>query len=165
VRQLVVYVLAVPLLAACAGTAAGPGGGSGSSPPASSGQPRPGRSTPPPTPTPTSPPPAPGGCTRQPGPVTVRPGERPEPVCLAGEATLRIRTEPSPLQPWTPLTSSNESVLRCSSRPIGDGAVEATCTAGGPGTATVSTSTAPFAGDPHGPPQEIWELQIIVTGP
>jgi hypothetical protein len=59
--------------------------------------------------------------------------------------------------------SSDATVLRCVTRPLADGAVEATCTAQRPGTATVTTATGPFAGDPHGPPQATWQLSITVV--
>jgi hypothetical protein len=157
-RPLFLLALAVPLLAACGSTGADrPAGGAGSSPPATSGGPR---ATPPDQPAPT-----PTGCSRDPVTVTAHQGDRPEPVCLSQGSTLRVSTEASPLQPWTPVTSSDESVLRCTSRALPGGAIEATCAAVNAGTATVTTSTGPFAGDPHGPPQENWQLQITVTAP
>lgn len=94
---------------------------------------------------------------------TARRGQVPAPLCLEVGATLRVGAEPSPRQPWMPLTSSDEAVLRCVSRPAPGGSIDATCTAVRPGSATVSTVTAPFAGDPHGPPQFRWALEVTVV--
>jgi hypothetical protein len=156
-RPLFLLALAVPLFAACGNTGGAdrPAGSTGSSPPASSGGPG---STPTDRPLPTR-----TGCGRDPVTVTARPGDRPDPVCLTQGGTLRVITEASPRQPWTPPISSDESVLRCTSQALANGAAEATCTAVNAGIATVTTSTGPFAGDPHGPPQESWQLRVTVT--
>jgi len=103
----------------------------------------------------------PTGC----GPLVVVASQRdqPAPVCLRRGATLRVATEPSPRQPWSPPVSSDGSVLRCESRQAAEGRAEAVCTAMGRGTATVSTQTGPFAGDPHGPAQYLWQLTVTVV--
>jgi hypothetical protein len=75
---------------------------------------------------------------------------------------LSITTETSPQQPWTLPASSDESILRCAARPLTDGATTATCTALRHGKATVTATTTAFAGDPHGPPQSQWQLQIQI---
>lgn len=92
--------------------------------------------------------------------ATVR--QQPAPHCLRVGDVLYITTETSPQQPWSLPASSDESVLQCIPRALTDGATTATCTAHRRGTATVTTTTAAFAGDPHGPPQTQWELHVTV---
>ncbi|KAA2265373.1 hypothetical protein F0L68_04720 [Solihabitans fulvus] len=86
------------------------------------------------------------------------------PVCLAVHATLHLTSEPSPLQPWSPLRSSDQGVLTCTSTPHDDGAITATCTALRSGTATITTVTTPKLGGPSGPQQFQWQLTITVSG-
>ncbi|MEV4259136.1 hypothetical protein AB0J52_38765, partial [Spirillospora sp. NPDC049652] len=92
-------------------------------------------------------------------------GERPPPLCLPVGAVLQVTAEPSPHQPWSPLTSTDALVLECVSRPGPQGTITATCTARRPGRATVATVTAPFAGDPRGPAQFRWAQQVEVVRP
>ncbi|QKV80675.1 hypothetical protein [Amycolatopsis sp. Hca4] len=101
------------------------------------------------------------GCSPQSLVATVR--QQPEPHCLRVGDILTITTETSPHQPWTLPASSDESILRCVAHPLADGATTATCTALRHGTAEVTTTTAAFAGDPHGPPQSQWQLRVEVT--
>ena len=101
-------------------------------------------------------------CSQPPSSITARAGERPRPVCLRVGQSLTITTQASPTQPWQLMTASNPALLACTSHGIGQGAVTATCKALRSGTVTVSTTTAPFAGDPHGPPQYTWSLIIEV---
>ncbi|MFF1612335.1 hypothetical protein ACFVYA_31555 [Amycolatopsis sp. NPDC058278] len=102
-----------------------------------------------------------GGCGPRSLVATVR--QQPAPQCLAVGDVLHITTETSPQQPWSLPVSSDESVLQCEARPLTDGATTATCTARRRGNATVTTTTAAFAGDPHGPPQTQWEVRVQVT--
>lgn len=60
------------------------------------------------------------------------------------------------------MTVTDSSVITCSSQRESQGAFTAVCHALKPDTATASTMTAPFAGDPHGPPQFMWSLTIHV---
>jgi hypothetical protein len=94
--------------------------------------------------------------------LVARTGERPAPVCLRRGATLRVVTEPSPRQPWSLPASSDRSMLRCVSRRRPEGAAVATCRARRAGTVTVATQTAPFAGDPHGPPEYLWQVTVTI---
>lgn len=87
----------------------------------------------------------------------------PPPVCLTVGAILQVRSDPSPRQPWATLTSSAPDVLDCSSEQRADGSVTAECIARAAGSATVSTVTAPFAGDPQGPPQVRWQATVTVS--
>jgi hypothetical protein len=98
-------------------------------------------------------------------PITIRPepGAQPGPICLHPGDAVTLNAQPSPLQPWQPPTSSDPDTLACTSQPLGNGALTATCHALRPGTATVSTTTAPFAGGPQGIPQWIRTLTIHVT--
>lgn len=89
--------------------------------------------------------------------------EQPTPICLTVGVSVHVTTQPSPHQPWSLPTSSDESVLHCSAQRLVDGAAAATCTALRAGTAIVSTGTVPFAGDPHGPPQSQWELHVTIA--
>jgi hypothetical protein len=95
--------------------------------------------------------------------VTARPYEQPAPQCLTIGASLHITTQPSPDQPWSPPTSSDESALHCTASQLADGAAEATCTAVHTGTVIVTITTSPFAGDPHGPPQAQWQLHVSIA--
>jgi polyphosphate kinase 2 (PPK2 family) len=54
-------------------------------------------------------------------------------------------------------------VVSCTSAAGPDGTIAGTCRALRAGTAEVSTMTAPFAGDPHGPPQYLWRLTVEVV--
>lgn len=98
-----------------------------------------------------------------PEPITIRPGGRPAPVHLRPGDILTLTATSSWLQPWQPPTSSDPTILRCTSRSLADGALTATCQAVAVGTVTVSTITAPFAGDPHGPAQQMWTLTVHIT--
>lgn len=95
--------------------------------------------------------------------LTVAQASTPPPGCLHVGTDLHITSEPSPLQPWSAVDSSDPSVLRCASdrHPAGD--VSATCHAAKPGIVTMSATTAPFAGDPHGPAQYRWQITITVV--
>ncbi|MEV5572129.1 hypothetical protein AB0L06_18960 [Spirillospora sp. NPDC052269] len=97
--------------------------------------------------------------------VTARKGEKPPPLCLTVGTVLRVTAESSPRQPWSPLTSTDEGVLSCVSRPGPRGTITATCTAERPGRVTIATVTAPFSGDPRGPAQFRWAQQIDVVAP
>jgi hypothetical protein len=55
-------------------------------------------------------------------------------------------------------------VLSCTTSVANDGAATGTCRAVRSGQVTVATMTAPFAGDPHGPPQQSWQLAVRVGG-
>jgi len=58
----------------------------------------------------------------------------------------------------------DRAVLDCMTTPVPDNGFTATCHAVRAGTVTLTTMTAPFAGDPHGPPQSVWQLTVRVTG-
>jgi hypothetical protein len=107
---------------------------------------------------------APGAACGAPASVRITAGVVPGPVCLPVNGSLRLTSDPSPHQPWGQLVSSNPKILSCTSEAGAQGAVSGVCTPHLPGTVTVSTMTAPFAGDPHGPPQFRWELRINVVG-
>jgi hypothetical protein len=94
--------------------------------------------------------------------VTAVKGEAPAPVCLRLGDHVTVTAPPSANQPWQAMTSDDESIVGCTSRQLTDGGLEATCTALALGTTTVSTMTAPYAGDPRGPQQSIWRLTITV---
>ncbi len=117
------------------------------------------------TPRPSTPPPTTPSRRCASGVVTLRIGqaEAPRPICVTVGSTLRITTEPSPLQPWAPLESTDTAVIRCQSYRSAEGAITGTCVAAHAGKATVSTTTAAFAGDPHGPPQFSWQLPVTVA--
>ncbi len=154
------------LLASCASTGSGSGSGVSSSTgenPGSVGSAQPAGTARPGSPS-TSATPSSGasGCSDAPAAITARTGEQPAPVCMRVGATVTITAQPSPAQPWQPMTTSDAAVLACTSKAVDQGALIATCRALAPGTATVSTTTAPFAGDPHGPPQHMWTLTIQV---
>jgi hypothetical protein len=101
-------------------------------------------------------------CSPAPAALTARFGEQPRPVCLRAGQSLTITMPPSPGQPWQSMTTTDAAVLACTSQAADQGARTATCRALRPGLASVSTTTAPFAGDPHGPPQYTWTLTIHV---
>jgi hypothetical protein len=96
-------------------------------------------------------------------PITIRPGAQPGPICLHPGDAVTLNAQPSPQQPWQPPTSSDPDTLACTSQPLRDGALTATCHALRPGTATVSTTTAPYPGGAGGISQSIWTLTIHVT--
>ncbi len=75
---------------------------------------------------------------------------------------LRIDAPVSPRQPWQPFVTSNPQAIACTTRAGQDAAATATCRALRAGSATVSSITAPFAGDPHGPMQQLCELEVQV---
>ena len=156
------------MLAACAAAGSDAGAGAGvpsgaRSSPSSLGSAAPaGTARPGPPGTSTAPLPVDPLCSPAPASITARFGEQPRPVCLRVGQHLTITTQPSPTQPWQSMTTSAAAVLECTSQLDDQGALTATCSALRPGTATVSTTTAPFAGDPHGPPQHTWTLTIHV---
>lgn len=102
------------------------------------------------------------GCVGAPTAINVQQGREPAPVCLSVGDTVTITAPPSPTQPWQPMATSNAAVLACTSRQETQGALTAVCRALKPGAVIVSTMTAPFAGDPHGPAQFRWALTIHV---
>jgi len=171
----VIGIVAV-LAAGCAGGQTGSGAATGSVP-ESEVPPSPTNVTPSasPVPEPTTgpisgspltsvqPTPAPGGACLTPGSVRITAGAVPEPVCLPINGSLRLSSDPSPHQPWGQLISSNPKILSCTSESGPQGTVSGVCTPHLPGAVTVSTMTAPFAGDPHGPPQFRWELRVTVV--
>jgi hypothetical protein len=115
-----------------------------------------------PSPTPPRPVSTPGP-TCVPGPITIVKGSVPEPVCLAVGSRLHLTSEASARQPWSAVQSSDPGVLSCQSTTHADGSVTATCHSVSPGSATLTTTTAPFAGDRYGPPQFRWQLAVTVT--
>lgn len=105
--------------------------------------------------------------TRSPGcggdaDVQVDPRATPAPICLSVGEAVRVGTGISPHQPWKPFVSSDPTVVSCTSVRVPDGAVQGTCRALRPGIAVITTGTMPFAGDPHGPAQYDWQLEITV---
>lgn len=116
----------------------------------------------PPVPSPSASPSPSSGCAAAPVAMAIRIGQQPAPVCLRVGDTLTITAPPSPAQPWQPMNGSDASVIACTSQHADQGALTAVCHALSPGTAKLSTMTAPFAGDPHGPPQFMWTLTIHV---
>jgi hypothetical protein len=150
--------LAAVLLSACAtGTpdvAASGEPSSGGSAPDASVRPSPG------TPSPSGT--GAGDCATGTVQIAIRPGETPQPVCLRVGAVLRIDAPASPRQPWQPFTSSDPQVVGCTTAQGQDGAATATCAARRAGSATISTMTGPFAGDPHGPMQQQWQIVVQV---
>ena len=114
------------------------------------------------TPQPSPPPASPSACASA-DRVTVQTGTSPQAICLPVGRKLQLDAPASPHQPWQPFTSSNPDVLACTSAPTNDGGATATCRALRPGTASITTTPAPFAGDPHGPPQYTWQLTVTVT--
>jgi hypothetical protein len=149
--------LTAVLLSACAtgapGAAASGEPSSGGSAPDASIRPAPSTSG---TPTPS------GDCATGTLQVTIRPGETPQPVCMRVGAVLGIDAPASPRQPWQPFVTSDAQVVSCTTAQGQDGAATATCRAVRAGSATVSTMTGPFAGDPHGPMQQRWQLAVQV---
>ncbi len=146
---------AVMGLAACGGASTGatPSGeaGRGSASPASTV-----------SPIPQQPGPAGGSCgaARR---IVVDPSAPAQRVCLRVGEVLQLSTPASLHQPWQPFASSDAQVLECRPGNAAEGAAAATCTARRSGGATVSTATAAFTGDPHGPAQFAWWLAVDVT--
>jgi hypothetical protein len=103
-----------------------------------------------------------GRCVADASRVTVTPGESPRTVCLRVGAVLRIDAPASPRQPWQPFVSSDAQVLSCATEQGPDGVATATCRALRPGSSMVTTTTAPFAGDPHGPMQQRWQISAQI---
>lgn len=157
--------LALLLLTACASTPSGPSAGSqpnsGSAGPAGTARPQPASPATSPA-TSAAPSTTPTGCSPAPASMTIQPGDQPAPVCLHPGDTLTLTARSSPTQPWQPLTSTDPTTLSCTTQTQPNGALTATCHALRPGTATVSTGTAAFSGDPHGPAQYTWTLTIEV---
>jgi len=104
----------------------------------------------------------PTGCRSGTVMLPIRSGPSPAPMCLRIGGMIQFTAESSPRQPWQPLTSSAPGVLRCQSHPAVEGSIDGSCSALAAGSATLHTSTAPFAGDPHGPPQLFWDLTVTV---
>jgi hypothetical protein len=94
--------------------------------------------------------------------ATVRP-EQPGPICLVAGATLRVTSAPSPQRPWQPLSTSDSSVLACTSAPGADGTIDGTCRALRAGTALLSTSTGRRPGGPDGLPDYLWQQTVLVV--
>jgi hypothetical protein len=107
----------------------------------------------------------PGGCVSSTIVLEIDPRQPPPvPLCLRVGTQLRFSATSSPRQPWQPLASSAPTVLRCDSHPAVEGSIGGECTATNAGQSTLTTSTAAFAGDPHGPPQYQWTLEVTVVG-
>jgi hypothetical protein len=149
------------LLAACGNTAPT---AVGSVKPHSSGSTAPATTAQPQSPSPSASAPAgnPTSCPLKTLALTAQPGDQPAPVCLHPGDTLTITAQDSPLQPWQPAISTNPAALSCTSRPQAGGALTIVCHALHPGDVTVSTTTAPFSGDPHGPAQYTWTLTVRI---
>lgn len=150
-------LLALMLLSACGPAATPPSAAS-----SGGGPDGPARTTPPMTEL-TSVPRTEGGtpnCAPPTRSITARAGELPSAICLHVGETIDISTERSPPQPWQAMISTDAATVECTSTNVAGGTVRAVCRARQPGTAIVSTTTAPFAGDPHGPPQTTWALTI-----
>jgi hypothetical protein len=150
-----------------AGAPQGAGSGAGSAGSGGSGAAGTARAIPPATGSSSAPAGAPspsGGadCAAPPATIAIVPGHEPAPVCLRVGDTLTITAPPSAAQPWQPMKTSDAAVLACASRQEDQGALTAVCHALRPGAVIVSTMTAPFAGDPHGPAQFMWTLTIHV---
>lgn len=165
VRALLMGAMLV-LLGACAsagasqGSASGSAGSGGSAAAGDSTGPVPSASSTGPAP---SPEPSPAGeCAPAPAVITIRIGHQPPAVCLRVGDSLTITAPSSAAQPWQPMTVTDASVLACTSQRGDQGSLTAVCRALKPGVANVSTMTAPFAGDPHGPAQFMWTLTIHV---
>lgn len=84
-------------------------------------------------------------------------------MCMHVGGTMTITAPPSAAQPWQPMKTSDATVVACTSHQENQGALTGVCHALKPGTAIVTTMTAPFAGDPHGPAQIMWTLRIHVV--
>lgn len=139
------------------GSAPGSAGSGGSAAAGTTG------TVPPATGSSSAPAPSPGGSDcAAPASITIVVGHEPAPVCMRVGDTVTITAPESPRQPWQPLTSSNAAVLACTSHQEVQGALTAVCHALKPGAVIASTVTAPFPGDPHGPPQFRWALTIHV---
>jgi hypothetical protein len=156
VVRMVSCLPALLLLAACATGNPTTGGGNrsgGSAGPATTARPAPGSAAPP-APTP--------GCAAGARRITIEAAQPPPPVCVRVGATLIVDAPASPVQAWQPFVSSDAGRLSCATRLAPDGAATGTCHAVRPGQATVTTTTAPFSGDPHGPAQQLWQLTVTV---
>jgi hypothetical protein len=94
--------------------------------------------------------------------ITIHQAQPPQPVCLPIGATLSIDAPASPLQPWQPFTTSNARLITCTTTVSRDGSATGTCRALRPGQATITTTTAAFSGDPHGPAQQLWQLAVTI---
>jgi hypothetical protein len=169
VFRLAVFRLAVPLVAVAAFAGCGSGGAplsapSGSSPSvgAASGDTGPGLASSAATPTPPQPVPTRrADCVASTEEVTIR-AESPGAICVLVGARLRVTSQPSPMRPWQPLSTSDTGVLSCTSANGPDGTVEGTCRALAAGTAVLSTQTQPGKGGPDGPPDILWRLTVRV---
>jgi len=154
--------LTLVLLASCANGAPGPTAGSqpnsGSASPAGTARPAPASSA-----SPRASGTGSATCGSTGAPLIIRPGDQPNPVCVHPGDILTLTAAPSPTQPWQPLTTTDPATLACTTRTGADGALTATCKALRPGAATVSTGTAAFSGDPHGPAQYFWTLTVNVS--
>jgi hypothetical protein len=107
-------------------------------------------------------PPVPQQCTPGVRRLTIDRAQPPTPICVRVGATLMIEAPASPLQPWQAFHTSNPALLSCDTQQSSDGAATTTCHARRQGNATLSTSTAAFSGDPHGPAQQLWLLAVTV---
>jgi hypothetical protein len=136
----------------------------GSEQPHSSGSAAPATTAPPQTPPPSATTPSgnPTSCPLKTLALTAQPGDHPAPVCLHPGDTLTITAQASPLQPWQPAISTNPAALSCTSQRQAGGALTIVCHALHSGDAAVSTTTAPFSGDPHGPAQYTWTLSVRI---
>lgn len=111
---------------------------------------------------PASAPPPSSGCPDRVD-LPIQEGPEPDPVCLAVHGTLHLASATSPWLPWGEVRSSDDTILRCATTPVADGAVTATCTALRPGTVTLTASTSRKPGGPVGPPQFQWQLTVTVV--
>jgi hypothetical protein len=102
----------------------------------------------------------PSGCDSQ--TILVSRASEPAPICLRTGQVVHLVAPPS-LQAWAVPESSDPRVASCTGTTQIDGSMAADCVAHRAGTATVSTHTAPYAGDPQGPPQYRWSLPITVV--
>ena len=101
-------------------------------------------------------------CSPQPT-VRIQAGQSPPPMCVVVGQAIRFTADASPRQPWGPIVSSDARVLSCTSHRQVEGSVGGTCIARQRGTATVSTMTSNFPGDPHGPPIYLWSARVTVS--
>jgi hypothetical protein len=107
--------------------------------------------------------PASGGCVAGTQDVTVRKNEPPARTCLVVGARLHISTEPSPRHPWQPLSSSDSTVLSCTSKSGDAGTIDGTCLAVRAGTAVLTVVTRAAPGDTRYVPDYLWELTVRVV--
>lgn len=159
-RSTVATAICVATIATIAGCATHAGRDQSQSPPASGGSATPAAIG---MPTTSGQPAAVTSGCAHPTQLRVSPTQAGGPVCLPVGHQLRIDTPTSPHQPWQAFVSSDPGVIECTSTTGPDGAATATCRALRTGSATISTATAPFTGDPHGPPQMTWTLTVHVT--